>query len=1444
MPKLDKQTANELFEAVHKARVEIVSCGCTVCKSKGKSGKPHFEDEPELIEAKKRIAAVIEKWKLRVLAALEKQAVEKSCQPKQGGCDERQEAEAIGAEETGARGEEARSIDAVHGADVHSNSLRGGVPGEEREVGKDAEFESKHARDRDGKFTSGEGSGEKNPIAALFAANPQGDDLDPIDDTDPDEQKGTFDFSQLTPAEQQEYNRLVSEQSEYAEGKRATYDYGRLDELEIKAFKPDSKQDQTGSPEFKAWFGDSKVVTPDGKPLVVYHGTDKMPTEFDASQRPELHGMNRAIVGFFTNSQENAETYARSKAAYHTEGTDGKRGKAYPGMSIAPIYLSFQNPLVVDAQGKNFSAVPFEGKKRNRPSVEDLATIAIARGHDSLIVRNVVDSSYGYNKPTDTYAAFSPTQIKSAVGNRGTFDPKEKDITKSFDPAQPRDEDGKWVHVMHGTTQGRALDRIIKEGIQKQAWHNFDANFMYGDRTKKVFVSTSRDMARHFAEIASMKLKGDTYGKVTPWAARPVIVEADIPSEEFKRLAEKDDALEREETAFMMPEVKPEWITAVTAFNPPSHDDVLWERARVAKSNLVRVFVPVTIAVAQALLGEKIKEKSWLKKVWDKFTGVAKDDGDMVPYLPPDQRALDIEQVLEEAFPNAGQDAIDEMVDAILDAQDAGAADGFELVAENLGIGDAEATQALSEPLQNALNDYALEFSESTWEMVNDSIKDLVADAMGMGATTRELSNAIEDKFTDLTEYESTRIARTEYARGQVFAAVDSYQKEGIELGRFENTSDSCDICAGYDQRIWPLEDILAAFPPHPHCRCYVSPVYELTEDEEVETEPMTDVFTDPGLSRDPWPTLEEEQSQKEQAQLGKSETIAKFSPDQRRDERGRWTDGGGLGTGAQVKHDLTNTPQFKQWFGGSKVVDGSGKPLVVFHANTFGDFSEFTKAEQRFGKAGYGFYFSDTDGANLFADYGMKFQHPTSYAGEPNRVKVYPVYLKMEHPLILDHVDDLTPYLDKGQKFGVARGVFGNLSTDAKTKLQERGYDGIITRETTAHKVHPTGGLKILPRGAEGAKSFPLYVVFEPSQIKSAIGNSGEFSPHDADITKANPYHDEHGRFTNAEDAVAFADAMVAEQFKDVKRSDGTPYKSHLDRVAAQLKDPHQKLVAKLHDSVEDGKMTLGEVEQHFGKRVAIDVDSVTRRSGETYAKFITRVAQNPNAVPVKLADLRDNMKTCSASMLERYTKAVAELEAIRKTDAYAIAEFVGKDAEFESKHPRGEKGQFAAVGAVSASTISSACNSQQAVDLLADIFNDPYKYNTPMLGGCRVAAEAILKLRPDGELYAIVDDRGMGASKEAQERFKESVKSGEVMVQHYIVKVGDNKYIDANGESSFEDIQKWFKDSMAFCLSEYWIPVPATPQIVNRNRGIQCPPGAAERFADFIRNHGEVKQ
>lgn len=139
----------------------------------------------------------------------------------------------------------------------------------------------------------------------------------------------------------------------------------------------------TDTQEFKKWFGDSKVVDADGKPLVVYHGTNT--SGIESFVPSETGGI------FFSSDQKTARSY---------------------GKVVMPSYLSMQNPLVIDGEGKSFRELIPSG------FIEQ----AKKAGHDGVMVENFRDSAAGYNEVGTTYIAFKPEQIKAATGNNGDFD--------------------------------------------------------------------------------------------------------------------------------------------------------------------------------------------------------------------------------------------------------------------------------------------------------------------------------------------------------------------------------------------------------------------------------------------------------------------------------------------------------------------------------------------------------------------------------------------------------------------------------------------------------------------------------------------------------------------------------------------------------------------------------------------------------------------------------------------------------------------------------------------------------------------------------------------------------------------------------------------------------------------------------------------------------------
>lgn len=87
-----------------------------------------------------------------------------------------------------------------------------------------------------------------------------------------------------------------------------------------------------------------------------------------------------------------------------------------------------------------------------------------------------------------------------------------------------------------------------------------------------------------------------------------------------------------------------------------------------------------------------------------------------------------------------------------------------------------------------------------------------------------------------------------------------------------------------------------------------------------------------------------------------------------------------------------------------------------------------------------------------------------------------------------------------------------------------------------------------------------------------------------------------------------------------------GDAYILHPCRVAENVSTPAEKVVAWLHDVVEDTGITLGTIRVMFGEDTAKAVDAITHRKGESYEDYVARAKENEVAKAVKIADLIDN--------------------------------------------------------------------------------------------------------------------------------------------------------------------------------------------------------------------------
>lgn len=228
---------------------------------------------------------------------------------------------------------------------------------------------------------------------------------------------------------------------------------------------------------FKKWFGDwehdpksaSKVLDENNEPLVAYHGTTANFTRFEAERSGEI-GEDFGKLIFFTDDHRVASGYSikmsnskelndaiskrdglwsdvsnafikygvdstefkESRAKW--EAADDERSKYYDsiinyelvteGSNVIAGFLNIRRPYIVDGKGLNWRKVhtkAFEHYNDNKDK------------YDGVFVKNVVDSATTSSSHASVIYAFPKSnQIKSAIGNKGTFDKDSDHIHESI----------------------------------------------------------------------------------------------------------------------------------------------------------------------------------------------------------------------------------------------------------------------------------------------------------------------------------------------------------------------------------------------------------------------------------------------------------------------------------------------------------------------------------------------------------------------------------------------------------------------------------------------------------------------------------------------------------------------------------------------------------------------------------------------------------------------------------------------------------------------------------------------------------------------------------------------------------------------------------------------------------------------------------------------------
>jgi (p)ppGpp synthase/HD superfamily hydrolase len=111
-------------------------------------------------------------------------------------------------------------------------------------------------------------------------------------------------------------------------------------------------------------------------------------------------------------------------------------------------------------------------------------------------------------------------------------------------------------------------------------------------------------------------------------------------------------------------------------------------------------------------------------------------------------------------------------------------------------------------------------------------------------------------------------------------------------------------------------------------------------------------------------------------------------------------------------------------------------------------------------------------------------------------------------------------------------------------------------------------------------------------------------------------------------------------------KGKDGLPYILHPLRLMLKMSTEVERIVAVLHDVVEDTSVTLDDLRREgFSDEVLEAVRLLTHEEGISYEDYVARLKPHPLAKKIKLADLEDNSDIRRLSGIED-----KDLERLRK--------------------------------------------------------------------------------------------------------------------------------------------------------------------------------------------------
>lgn len=110
---------------------------------------------------------------------------------------------------------------------------------------------------------------------------------------------------------------------------------------------------------------------------------------------------------------------------------------------------------------------------------------------------------------------------------------------------------------------------------------------------------------------------------------------------------------------------------------------------------------------------------------------------------------------------------------------------------------------------------------------------------------------------------------------------------------------------------------------------------------------------------------------------------------------------------------------------------------------------------------------------------------------------------------------------------------------------------------------------------------------------------------------------------FQQLEHAIQLATQAHAGQLDKCRQ----PYILHSLRVMLNVTTEEERIIAVLHDILEETSVTWDDLTGQFSASVLAALDAITQRSNEPHERYLERVLMNHLATRVKIADLEDNV-------------------------------------------------------------------------------------------------------------------------------------------------------------------------------------------------------------------------